>query len=184
MKTPGVLISVLASILIINSLYSNAFSHNFYKNQGSILFTLVKQFEVEDNLASNNLNTNESISLKHAENAANLLKLIVAFNNSITSNANFVNTYNALFDGLNLTTKAIVAASLADECLKEYGLAQGLDPNIAASLLNMIMNTGNPIYMGNNISTTNESTGNVMKPSNNHVINQINFETLLCLRNR
>lgn len=69
MKTPGVLISVLASILIINSLYSNAFSHNFYKNQGSILFTLVKQFEVEDNLASNNLNTNESISLKHAENA-------------------------------------------------------------------------------------------------------------------
>jgi hypothetical protein len=66
------------------------------------------------------LNSNESISLKHAENAANLLKLIVAFNSGITINANFVNTYDALFDGLNLTTKAIVAASLADECLKEY----------------------------------------------------------------
>lgn len=100
------------------------------------------------------LNSNESISLKYAENAANLLKLIVAFNSGITSNANFVNTYDALFDGLNLTTKPI----LADECLKEYGLAKRLDPKIAASLLNMTMNTGNSMYMGDNISTTNEST--------------------------
>lgn len=86
------------------------------------------------------------------------MKLIVAFNSGITSNANFVNTYGALFDGLNLTTKAIVAASLADECLKENALAKELDPKIAASLLNMTMNTGNSMYMGDNISTTNEST--------------------------
>ena len=97
------------------------------------------------------LNSNESISLKHADNTANLLKLIVTFKSSIISNANFVNTYYALFDGLNLTTKAIVAASLADECLKEYGLAKRLDPKIAASLLNMTMNTGNSMYMGDYI---------------------------------
>jgi hypothetical protein len=71
------------------------------------------------------------------------LKLIVTFKSSIISNANFVNTYDALFDGLNLTTKAIVAASGADECLKEYGLDKGLDPKIDPSLLNMTMNMGN-----------------------------------------
>jgi hypothetical protein len=105
------------------------------------------------------------------------LKFIVTFKSSITSNANFVNTYDALFDGLNLTTKAIVPAGLADECLKENGLAKGLDPKIAASLLNMTMNTGNSMYMGDNISTTNETTSKALKPGNNHVINQINFET-------
>lgn len=86
------------------------------------------------------------------------MKLIVAFNSGITSNANFVNTYDALFDGLNLTTKAIVPASLADECLKENGLAKRLDPKIAANLLNMTKNTGNSMYMGDNIFTSNEST--------------------------
>jgi hypothetical protein len=91
------------------------------------------------------------------------LKFIVTFKSSITSNANFVNTYDALFDGLNLTTKAIVPAGLADECLKENGLAKGLDPKIAASLLNMTMNT--------------DTTSKALKPGNNHVINQINFET-------
>jgi hypothetical protein len=105
------------------------------------------------------------------------LKFIVTFKSSITSNANFVNTYDALFDGLNLTTKAIVPAGLADECLKENGLVKGLDPKIAASLLNMTMNTGNSMYMGDNISTTNETTSKALKPGNNHVINQINFET-------
>ena len=71
------------------------------------------------------------------------MKLIVTFKSSIISNANFVNTYYALFDGLNLTTKAIVAASGADECLKEYGLDKGLDPKIAPNLPNMTINTGN-----------------------------------------
>ena len=128
--------------MVINSLCSHAYAHNFYKNQASIFFTLVKQFEIEDNLASDNLHSNKSISLKHSENAANLLKHIASFNNSITDNANFVNTYKIIFDGLNLTTKALVAANLADEVLKEYGLSQGLDVTQASSLLNMTMNTG------------------------------------------
>ena len=46
------------------------------------------------------------ISIKHSENAANLLKHIASFNNSITDNTNFVNTYKIIFDGLNLTTKS------------------------------------------------------------------------------
>ncbi len=41
----------------------------------------------------------------------------------------------------------------------------------------MTMNTGNSMYMGDNISTTNGSTIKALKPGNNHVINQINFET-------
>jgi hypothetical protein len=41
----------------------------------------------------------------------------------------------------------------------------------------MTMNTGNSMYMGNNISSRNESTSKALKSDNNHVINQINFET-------
>jgi hypothetical protein len=117
----GFVISALLSFMVINSLCSHAYA------QASIFFTLVKQFEIEDNLASDNLHRNNSISLKHSENAANLLKHFASFNNSMTDNTNFVNTYKIIFDGLNLTTKALVAANLADESLKEYGLSQGLD---------------------------------------------------------
>ena len=55
MKSSRVLISFLGSIAIVNSICSNSFSHYFYINQGSVLFTLVKQFQVEDNLESNTL---------------------------------------------------------------------------------------------------------------------------------
>ena len=138
--------------MLINSLCSHTYAHNFYKNQASIFFTLVKQFEIEDNLASDKLHSNKSISLKHSENAVNLLKHIASFNNSITDNANFVNTYKIIFDGLNLTTKALVPANLADEALKEYGLSQGLDVTQASSLLNMTIKTGTTMKMGDNIT--------------------------------
>lgn len=77
----GFVISALLSFMVIYSLFSHAYAHNFYKNQASIFFTLVKQFEIEDNLASDNLHSNKSISLRHSENAANLLKHIAFFNN-------------------------------------------------------------------------------------------------------
>ncbi len=102
--------------------------------------------------------------------------------------ANFGNTYRTIFDSLNLTTKALVAANLADECLKEYGFAQGLDPSIASSLLNMTMNMnmGNTMKMGDNISGNKSNTMGMSAPesiskalnlANNHDINPVNFET-------
>src|SRR6476620_530659 len=104
MKKFRFVISALLSFMLINSLCSHTYAHNFYKNQASIFFTLVKQFEIKYNLASDNLHSNESISVKHSENTDSLLKHIASFNNSITDNANFVNTYRIILDGLNLTT--------------------------------------------------------------------------------
>ncbi len=177
MKTIGLVFSILVSGMILNSFYTSVQAHNFYQNNDSIFFTLVKKFEVEDNLASNNTDTNKSNSLKHSENAANLLKLIF-FNSSISNNANFVNTYKPIFDGLNLTTKALIAANLADECLKEYGLAQGLDLPLATSLLNMTMNMGTAMKMGDNMSTPSGPTSKALKLANTQLVNnQANFET-------
>ena len=141
----------------------------FYQNQDSIFFTLVKRFEIED--------TNKSNSLQHSENAANILKRIILFNNSIARDANFVNTYKPIFDGLNLTTKALVAANLADESLKEYGLAQGLNVTQASSLLNMTMNMGSGMKMGDNVNIPSGSTSQTLNLANNQVIDQANFET-------
>jgi hypothetical protein len=177
MKIIGLVFSFLVSGMILNSFYTSVYAHNFYQNQASIFFTLVKRFEIEDTIASNNHDTNKSNSLKHSENAANILKRIILFNNSITNNANFVNTYKPTFDGLNLTTKALVAANLADESLKEYGLAQGLDVTLASSLLNMTMNTGTAMNMGDNIAIPRGPTSQALNLANKHVIDQANFET-------
>jgi hypothetical protein len=177
MKIIGLVFSFLVSGMILNSFYTSVHAHNFYQNQASIFFTLVKQFEVEDTISSNNHDTNKSNSLQHSENAANILKRIIFFNNSIASNANFVNTYKPIFDGLNLTTKALVAANLADECLKEYGLAQGLNVTLASSLLNMTMNTGTAMKMGDNITLPSGPTSQALNLANKHFIDQANFET-------
>jgi hypothetical protein len=155
MKKFGFVISALLSFMVINSLCSQAYAHNFYNNQASIFFTLVKQFEIEDNLASDNLHNNKSISLKHPENAANLLKHITSFNNSITDNANFVNTYKIIFDGLN---------------------SQGLDLTQASSLLNMTMNTGTTMKMADNITIPSGPTSQALNVSNKDVIDQANFD--------
>ncbi len=105
------------------------------------------------------------------------MKRIASFNNSITDNANFANTYKIIFDGLNLTTKALVAANLADEALKEYGLSQGLDVTQASSLLNMTMNTGTAMKMGDNITMPSGATSQALNLANKHVIDQANFDT-------
>ena len=177
MKIVGLVFSFLVSCMILNSFYTNTYAHNFYQNQDSIFFTLVKQFEIEDTIASNSHDTNKSNSLQHSENAANILKQIFLFNNSMANNANFVITYNPRFDGLNVTTKALVAANLAYESLKEYGLAQGLDVTQASSLLNMTMNSGTGMKMGDNVPVFNGSTNQVFNLANKHVVDQSHFET-------
>ena len=176
MKIDGLAFSFLVSGMILSSFYTSVHAHNFSQNQDSIFFTLVKRFEVEDTVAANN-HDNKSNSLHHSENAGNILKQIFLFNNSMANNANFVITYNPIFDGLNVTTKALVAANLADESLKEYGLAQGLNLTQASSLLNITMNSGTGMKMGDNVPMVNGSTSQVLGLANKHVIDQSHFES-------
>ena len=148
-----------------------------YKNQDSVFFTFVRQFEIENNLASDTLQSNKSISLEHSENAANLLKHIASIKNNMTDSANLIKTYNKIFNGLNLTTKALVAANLADESLKGYGLAQGLDVTQAYSLLNKTMNSGTTMKMEDNITMPSGSPNQALNLANKHLISQANFGT-------
>ena len=107
MKIVGLVFSFLVSGMILSSFYTSVNAHNFFQNKDSIFFTLIKRFEIEDTVASNN-HDNKSNSLQHSENAVNILKQIFLFNNSMANNANFVITYKPIFDGLNVTTKALV----------------------------------------------------------------------------
>jgi hypothetical protein len=116
---------------------NNLYAHNFYQNQDSKFFTLIKQFEVENTLASFDLTINKSNASTHSKKADMLFNWIVSFKSDIHKNSNSVDKYTAIFTDLNLTTKALIAANLADESLKEYGLSHGLDSNQASSLLNM-----------------------------------------------
>jgi hypothetical protein len=69
----------------------------------------------------------------------------------------------------NLTTKALVATNLADEALKEYGLSQGLDAKQASSLLNMTMNTGTTMKMGDNITMHSGPTSQALNLANKSI---------------
>jgi len=147
-----------------------------YKNQDSVFFTFVRQYEIENNLASDTLQSNKSIS-EHSGNASNLLKHIASIKNNMTDSANLIKTYNKIFNGLNLTTKALVAANLADESLKGYGLAQGLDVTQAYSLLNKTMNSGTTMKMEDNIIMSSGFSNQALNLANKHFISQANFGT-------
>ena len=112
----------------------------------------------------------------------------------MTNSSELINNYNNLFSGLNLTTKALVAANLADETLKQYGLAKGLDSNASSSLLNMSMdmimkmnslptknvtahNSGISAEPMSRIPANNQSSRNVLNPTDKSITNQANFES-------
>jgi hypothetical protein len=65
----------------------------------------------------------------------------------------------------------------ADEALKEYGLSQGLDAKQASSLLNMTMNMGTTMKMGDNITMPSGPASQALNLANKHVIDQTNFDT-------
>jgi hypothetical protein len=123
-----------------------------------------------------------------------LFKQLVTLSKDVTNSSELVNNYNNLFSGLNLTTKALVAANLADETLKQYGLAKGLDSNASSSLLNMSMdmimkmnslrtknvtahNSGISAEPISPIPANNQSSRDVLNPTDNSITNQANFES-------
>jgi hypothetical protein len=194
MKVVGFTISLLLLILLIFCVHGNVYAHKFYNNQASILFTFAKRYEVEVNLSSDKVPANKSLPLQHSKNADNLFKQLVTLSKDVTNSSELVNNYNNLFSGLNLTTKALVAANLADETLKQYGLAKGLDSNASSSLLNMSMdmimkmnslrtknvtahNSGISAEPISPIPANNQSSRDVLNPTDNSITNQANFES-------
>lgn len=194
MKVVGFTISLLLLILLIFCVHGNVYAHKFYNNQASILFTFAKRYEVEENLSSDKVPTNKSLPLQRSKNADNLFKQFVTLSKDVTNSSELVNNYNNLFSGLNLTTKALVAANLADETLKQYGLAKGLDSNASSSLLNMSMdmimkmnslrtknvtahNSGISAEPMSPIPANNQSSRDVLNPTDKSITNQANFES-------
>ena len=194
MKVVGFTISLPLLILLIFCVHGNVYAHKFYNNQASILFTFAKRYEVEENLSSDKVPTNKSLPLQRSKNADNLFKQLVTLSKDATSSSELVNNYNNLFSGLNLTTKALVAANLADETLKQYGLAKGLDTNASSSLLNMSMDmvmklnnfpTKNTTARNSSVNAEsmspipaiNQSSNDLLKPTDKSITNQVNFES-------
>lgn len=189
-------IVILIPPLFVFSFNNNGYGHNFYKNHDSIFFTLLKQLTVEKDLTRDSISSNKSVSTKHSQNVDTLLEQLRKYDFNITRESNFVDKYNATFNDLNLTTKAIVAANFADESLREYGLAKGFDPHMAAGLLNMslgmITQMGNPttnMTMNttqckivpdssfNSVKSDNQILDKVLSLESNQIVNKANYES-------
>ena len=145
--------------MLIFSNNNNLSAHNFYQNDDSVLFTLIKQFEIEKNLAAVNLYTNKAVGSIHSERADVLLGQLASINSDIIKISNFVNKYNSIFPDLDLTTKALVAANIADASLLEYGLSTGLDSKKAAGLLNMSIGMIMKMNESSNMNMTDGISG-------------------------
>ncbi|HEX5673439.1 MAG TPA: hypothetical protein VFX75_04480, partial [Nitrososphaeraceae archaeon] len=143
---------VLFGVVLALSNNNISYAHNFYQNDSSVLYTLLKQFEVEKNLALENQYVNNSSYSIHSEKADELFDKLASIRKDITENSIFPNHHDILLSNLNLTTKALVSANIADESLREYGLSTGLDSKMASGLLNMSIDM---IMKMNETSTTN-----------------------------
>jgi hypothetical protein len=183
-----VLFGVVLALSNINILYA----HNFSQNDNSVLHTLIKQYEIEKNLALDSQYVKNSSYSIHSEKADELFHKLVSIRRDITENSIFPNHYDVILSDLNLTTKAIVSANIADESLREYGLSTGLDTKLASGLLNMSVDM---IMKMNETSTTNmthsmekmtpisknHSTSNEGNQENKVVKNLANYETSVAL---
>ena len=200
MNSFGLLVVILTCTMIISLFCDCTYAHNFYQNPDSKMITQGMLFQIENKLAGNSFPSNVSVSLTHSENALSLLEDIFLFNIEILDDADFFNKYESLIADQNSTMTALVAANLADESLKQYGLAFGLDPGQASHLLNMSMPMamGSTMNMVNNTSEDQYDGSNTMAPMlstdqpldkilkntyDDEVINLANYQTALMLAN-
>lgn len=131
------MIFTLIGVMLV-TLIPNVNSHSFYTNKDSTFHTLLKRYQIENLLASQNQTKSKSISTEHSQNAMDLLKELVYLSND-TKIATKLSNFENDFSNVSLSTKALVAADLADESLKQYGLAKGLNESAASDLKTMGM---------------------------------------------
>lgn len=179
---------LFAVAIVINFSYNKAVAHNFYKNEASVFFTLIKQVEVENELVQSNFPKNTSLALEHAENADRLLKDIFYFDEDNSDDTDFRNTYDLMVKDLNSTTSALISANVADEILKQYGLALGFDSAVISNLANMSMSMTLPADFAKNRSDMMMSMGspdpqNISNSQNvnTNITKQVNYQTATML---
>ena len=184
----------LAIASVINISYNEVSAHNFYKNEASVFFTLIKQFEVENELVQSNFPKNASLALEHAENTARLLKDIFYFDEDNSNYTDFRNTYDLMTKDLNTTTSALISANMADEILKQYGLALGFDPAVVSNLANMSMSMSvnmsmtsagysakNSSDMMMSMDSTDQKNGSNSQNVNSNITKQVKYQTATML---
>jgi hypothetical protein len=182
----------LAIASVINISYNEVSAHNFYKNEASVFFTLIKQFEVENELVQSNFPKNASLALEHAENTSRLLKDIFYFDQDNSNYTDFRNTYDLMTKDLNTTTSALISANMADEILRQYGLALGFDPAVVSNLANMSMSMSMSMtsagYSAKNRSdmmmstdSTDQRNGSNSQNVNSNITKQVHYQTATML---
>lgn len=89
---------------------------------------------------------------------------------------------------LNGTTSALISANMADEVLKQYGLALGLNSTTIANLSNMSMSMNLPDFSKENASDMMMSMGSPdpqnmsnSQNMNTNIIKQVNYQTATML---
>ena len=166
-----IFIILLASLVSSTNLSSKLiFAHNFDTDDNSSFLTLVNKILVEnrllnDSILHNQNNINISNSFEYVQNIENILEdILISEDSFIVDSDQFYNN----------TIIALVVANLADEVLRKYGSAFGVQSNIMLS-----MNFSNIINMQNRLDNTtnlNISINHTMthhEKDTSHILNLI-----------
>ncbi|MDX1373735.1 MAG: hypothetical protein R3321_14775, partial [Nitrososphaeraceae archaeon] len=94
----------------------------------SIYFiSLVKQAELELDLAIDYFPSNITVAMEHSDNAARLINDAYYVDDDVVEDQDFLNRYNKDVHTTNTTTHALVISTLIDLLLNNYGNSLGLN---------------------------------------------------------
>lgn len=118
----------------------NAYGHNFSPNSLSTFLTLSHRADIELTLADSNFPSNVTLALDHAENAIKLMDDVYYSDDDIVFDTDFIARYYEAVNSRNASVHALVVANIADQILKEYGEAFGIEYDLT-NMSNMMMPT-------------------------------------------
>jgi hypothetical protein len=117
------ILEIFVTLVIVVSINTPAYAHNFSPNSLSTFISLVREADVELSLANSNFPLNITLALDHSKDAIKLMNSAYRLDDETIDDADFVRKYNNALNSQNETIHALVVANIVDRILIEYGEA-------------------------------------------------------------
>ena len=122
-----IIFSLPVVLLLLNFQIFQSYEHSFTMDDSIYFISLVKQAQLELDLAIDNFPSNITVAIEHSDNAARLINDAYYVDDDVVDDQDFINRYNKDVHSTNTTTHALVISTLIDKLLDNYGNSLGLN---------------------------------------------------------
>jgi hypothetical protein len=162
-------LSIISIMLLLASSYIfSIFGHNFESDDSIYLLTLIEKTKTELELANKNYPSNITLSMDHSDNAARFVADTFYTDEDVANDGDFTNRYNQEIEKSNITSNALVVATLVDEILRNY--ADSIDLNFD------LTNMSNLLYVISTTKTNSNNTADISKLESSYFVDLLNSE--------